>query len=182
MIDILHIHDGTKIKLIILVFVLFFCSFYFLKKYKSPDWQAKILLIIGITGPIWLIYYEIKRDFDVQLLSKDFALTTGKIDKYFIPNIKGSIPSIGKSADHNYIEYSYVVNNIVETNSYDENYFIKIPNEKPNLNISYLVLYERNNPKNSFILINYPINNLNDLNMYKKKFEHGIPDDAFELK
>jgi len=48
------------------------------------------------------------------------------------------------------------------------------------LDISYLVIYEKDNPGNSFILVNYPINNPDDLDRYRKIFSQGIPDDTFK--
>ncbi|MCC9065757.1 hypothetical protein [Flavobacterium piscisymbiosum] len=177
---ILELQEGTKVKLIILIFVLFFSFYYVFKNYKTAHLQSKILSLIGIVGSIWLMYYEINKNNSVELLKRNFELTTGTIEKYLVPNIKGAIPSVGKGADHNYIKYSYEVNDKTETNSYDENYFIKIPDIKPNLNIPYLVIYEKTNPLNSFILLNYPINNADDLNRYQEKFSHGIPDDTFK--
>ena len=177
-----ELQEGTKIKLAILIIVLSLSSYYFLKNYKTADLQFKILSFIGILGSIWLMYNSIYKNNNVQLLQRNFELTTGKIEKYIVPNIKGAIPSLGKGADYNYIKYSYEVNNNKVTNSYDENYFIKIPDIKPNLDISYLVIYEKDNPANSFILVNYPINNPADLDRYRKIFSQGIPDDTFKQK
>lgn len=174
------LQDGTKIKVMILIVVLLYSCYYYFKNYKTIDLQFKILCFIGIAGSIWMMYTEVNRNTNVDLLKVNFELTSGKIEKYVIPNIKGAIPSLGKAADHNYIKYSYEVNGKKETNSYDENYFIKIPDIKPNLEIPYLVIYEKNNPTNSFILFNYPINSTDDLNVYRKLFSYGIPDDAFK--
>ncbi|CAA9202855.1 hypothetical protein FLA105534_04283 [Flavobacterium bizetiae] len=175
-----ELQEGTKIKLVILLIVLSISSYYFFKNYKTTDLQLKILSFIGIVGSVWLMYNAIYKNNNVQLLKRNFELTTGKIEKYIVPNIKGAIPSLGKGADHNYIKYSYEVNNNHETNSYDENYFIDLPDIKPNLDMSYLVIYEKSNPANSFILVNYPINDSADLDRYRKIFSQGIPDDTFK--
>lgn len=175
-----ELQDGTKVKLVVLLIVLCFSSYYIFKNYKTANSQLKILSFIGIVGSVWLMYTEINKNNNVNLLKQNFELTTGKIEKYIVPNIKGVIPSLGKAADHNYIKYSYDVNNNKLTNSYEENYFIKIPDVKPNLDLSYLVIYQKDNPSNSFILVNYPINNEDDLENYRKIFSQGIPDNTFE--
>lgn len=43
----------------------------------------------------------------------------------------------------------------------------------------YLVIYEKDNPENSFMLFNYPIKNNSQFEEYKKLFEKGIPNNAF---
>lgn len=138
-----ELQDGTKVKLIILLIVLCFSSYYIFKNYKTANLQLRIFCFIGIIGSVWLMYTEINKNNNVNLLKQNFELTTGKIEKYIVPNIKGAIPSLGKVSDHNYIKYSYEENNNKLTNSYEENYFIKIPDVKPNLDLSYLVIYQK---------------------------------------
>jgi hypothetical protein len=50
----------------------------------------------------------------------------------------------------------------------------------PDINIEYLVLYQKDNPRNSVILLNYPIKNSSDFENYKVLFKDEIPKDVFK--
>jgi len=43
-----------------------------------------------------------------------------------------------------------------------------------------LVIYEKTNPKNSFILLNYPVTSSEDLERYKDLFKDKIPANAIK--
>lgn len=60
------------------------------------------------------------------------------------------------------------------------NIHIDIPSTKPDLEIEYLVLYQKNKPQNSAILINYPVRNTDDFEKYKLLFKNNIPKNVFK--
>lgn len=173
--DFFDFQDGPKIKISILFLVLICSMYYFFKNYKTLDFQPKLLLCIAILGSIWLFFQEKEENKDFNNLKNNFALTTGKIEKYIVVNLKGYKGNPGNS-----IKFKYVCNNETIENSYYESYIVSIPDAKPDLNISYLVIYEKSNPKNSYILLNYPIKNSDDFENYKNMFRDKIPEDVFK--
>jgi hypothetical protein len=167
--------------IIIFIIIILFATFYFIKKFESSNIQIKIILIIVIFGLIFKIYSIFAEHKNYLELKNNFSLTNGHIDLYFVPKIKGGIPSRGIPASTNSITYSFKIHDsIIKCDNLDGVY-IYLPDEKPNLKIEYLVIYENNNPKNSFILLDYPINNNGDLEKYKKLFSQKIPDNAFKI-
>ncbi|WP_157472418.1 hypothetical protein [Flavobacterium aquidurense] len=130
-----------------------------------------MILIVGLVAGICLIR---EQDKNVELLKNNFYLTTGSIEQYIVTNLKG------KGDTGNSIKYIYSVDNHFFVHSYGENYYVDIPNDKPDLSLLYLVIYEKVNPKNSFILLNYPVNSSQDLERYKDLFKDKIPDDAIK--
>ena len=78
------------------------------------------------------------------------------------------------------IKFIFKVDDKFIDNQYQENYYVDIPDDKPDLTILYLVIYEKTNPKNSFILLNYPVNSSKDFERYKEMFKEKIPDDAIK--
>lgn len=169
-----NISEHIKMTTLIYIIVLICIAFYFLKNIKTIDYQLKLILILLFFGFIYIIYYGIEEDKNVILLKNNYSLTTGNIEEYFVPKLRGR-------GSNTSIKYIYHVNNKYIKNSYQENPHIDIPNNKPDLSTLYLVIYEKTNPKNSFILLNYPIKNSDDLEKYNKLFADKIPKDAFKV-
>ncbi|OMQ12517.1 hypothetical protein [[Flexibacter] sp. ATCC 35103] len=171
--NLFSIGTHTKITTLIYIIVLLSIVFYFLKNFRTIDIQLKSILVLLFCGFLFIIYYGINEDKNVSLLRDNFSLTTGSIEEYFIPKLTGR-------GAHKKIKYVFKVNNIFMENQYQENYYVDIPDDKPDLALLYLVIYEKTNPKNSFILLNYPVNSSDDLERYKKKFKEKIPEDAIK--
>ncbi|PAM92702.1 hypothetical protein B4N84_21460 [Flavobacterium sp. IR1] len=149
--------------------------YYFIKNYKTLDVQLKVLLLIAMVGTVWLFGEEKIKTKDLNNLKSNYAITTGKIEKYLVANLKGYKGNPGNS-----IKYSYSYNDEIIENSYYESYLIAIPDNKPDLSILHLVIYEKTNPKNSFILLNYPVTSPEDFERYKEMFKDKIPANAFK--
>ncbi|OMQ12518.1 hypothetical protein [[Flexibacter] sp. ATCC 35103] len=169
-----NLSDYTKIIISIFGIIVLFIVFYFIKNFKTIDIELKFLLIILIIGLVAGICLNREQDKNIELLKNNFYLTTGSIDQYIVTNLKG------KGDTGNSIKYIYSVDNHFFVHSYGENYYVDIPNDKPDLSILYLVIYEKTNPKNSFILLNYPVNSSQDLERYKDLFKDKIPEDAIK--
>ena len=169
-----NLGDHTKIVISIFGIIVLFIVYYFIKNFKTIDIQLKFLLIILIIGLVAGICLNREQDKNVALLKNSFYLTTGSIDQYIVTNLKG------KGDTGNSIKYVYSIDNQFFVHSYGENYYVDIPNNKPDLSLLYLVIYEKTNPKNSFILLNYPVNSSDDLERYKKMFKEKIPEDAIK--
>ncbi|KQB41119.1 hypothetical protein RC62_4494 [Flavobacterium aquidurense] len=172
--DFFNQENHTKTVVVIFIFIIICVIFYFVKNFKSIDNQLKILLMILIVGLVAGICLIREQDKNVELLKNNFYLTTGSIEQYIVTNLKG------KGDTGNSIKYIYSVDNHFFVHSYGENYYVDIPNDKPDLSLLYLVIYEKVNPKNSFILLNYPVNSSQDLERYKDLFKDKIPDDAIK--
>jgi len=163
----------TKMTTLIYAFVLICISFYFLKNFKKIDTQLKIILVLLFCGFLFIIYYGIKEDKNVAFLRNNYLLTSGNIEEYFVPKLRGR-------GSNSSIKYIYSVDNEFIQNQYQENYYVDIPDNKPDLSILYLVIYEKANPKNSFILLNYPITSTEDFERYKEMFKDKIPANAIK--
>lgn len=171
--NLFSIGDHTKMTTLIYIIALIFIAYYFLKNFKTIDNQLKCVLVLMFFGLLFIIYYGIKEDKNVISLRNDFYLTTGSIEEYFVPKLTGR-------GAHKSIKYIFKVDDNFIENQYQENYYVAIPDDKPDLNILYLVIYEKKNPKNSFILLNYPVNSSEDLIRYKEIFKNKIPADAIK--
>lgn len=171
--DFFPLGEHVKMVTIIYIIVLIFICFYFFKYFKIIDNQLKFLLILLFFFFIYAILYSIEEDQNVTLLKNNYSLTTGNVEEYFVPKIKGR-------NSYTTVKYIYQVNNDFFENQYQQNYYVDIPDDKPDLSILYLIIYEKTNPKNSFILLNYPINSSTDLEKYKEMFKHEIPANAIK--
>lgn len=170
---------NSKIGIVVLIFAVIYSICYLYKNYGTIDTQLKVIMCLLIFGFIYGIYNTIVSNDSFNKLIVDYSLTAGKIRQYFVPNLKGGVASRGISASTNYIKYSYSVDSKKIENAYDFNNYVDIPDIKPNLEIEYLVIYEKGNPKNSFILLNYPLIRQGDFEKYEKMFAEGIPKDVF---
>lgn len=150
-------------------------SYYLYKKFKNTNNELKILLVLLIFGSIFLSYYNYQENISFNTLRNNYVLSKGKITTYFISN-KVSLRGGSGSND---IKYTYLVGNEEFENKYSERGYIDIPDVKPDLNFEYLILYQKDNPNNSVILLNYPLKSKNDFDKYRKIFLQGIPKEIF---
>ena len=153
----------------LLVIIALCILYYIIKNYKTINFQLKLILIIITIAIPFKIYDIIGNDNQIQSLVKNFNVTNGKVIKHII--------GTGKAIS--YIEFKYYVNNIELIKKYDNTYYSSFPLEKPNLNSEYLVIYEKGNPNNSLILLNYELKDKNDLEKYKNEFQKKIPENVF---
>lgn len=171
---------NSKIGIVVLIFAIIYSLYYLFKNYGTIDTQLKVIMCLLIFGFIYGIYNTIISNDSFNKLIDNYSLTTGKIMQYFVPNLKGGVASRGISSSTNYIKYTYNVDSKKYENAYDFNNYVDIPDLKPNLDIEYLVIYEKGNPKNSFILLNYPINSSKDFEKYDDLFKDKIPENVFK--
>ena len=124
--QILNIGEHTKMVVIIYIIVLICISFYFYKNFKTIDYQLKIILFFLFFGFLYAIYYSIEKNEKVFLLKNNFSLTTGNIEEYFVPKLRGR-------GSNTSIKYIYRVDDQFIENQYQENYYFDIPDHKPDL-------------------------------------------------
>ena len=103
-------------------------------------------------------------------IKEDYGLAAGKITYHKSGRGRGQTAQV---------DFNYTVNDELVYNSVTENDFVEIPDTKPDTTLSYLVIYEKNWPENSYLLFNYPIIEPRDIVEYKELFKKGIPDDVF---
>jgi hypothetical protein len=170
-----NLNNHTKIFVIVLVFSAVFASYYLYKNFQNINNELKTILVLIIFVSIYFSYYNYQENISFNALRNNYALSKGKINNYFISN-KVSLRGGSGSND---VKYTYLVNNKEFENKYSERGYIDIPDIKPDLNIEYMVLYQKDNPKNSVILLNYPLRRQGDFEKYEKMFAEGIPKDVF---
>ncbi len=127
-------------------------------------------LLVGVLYACLSIfaYLSYQRGESFKQLSENFSLASGTITNYeIVPVVRGS--------GGNKINYFFNVGGKTYSNGYRDKPFGNIPDDKPDLSVPYLVIFESQNPDNSLILLNYPIRNRDDLASYKRKFRNGIP-------
>ena len=170
-----NLTNQTQILITALIVFAIGTGYYFYKNYRKANTELKILLCLLITGSFYLCFYAFQENVKYNLLQKKYSITDGEIILYLVSNKI----SLRGGSGRNSVEYFYFVNNQKYINKYDENGFVEIPDYKPNLNIKYIVMYQKDNPENSVILINYPLNSANDYANYKNIFAKSIPNDVF---
>ncbi|OOV25963.1 hypothetical protein BXU11_15025 [Flavobacterium sp. LM5] len=169
-----NLESKTISTILFLIVVVFFSGRIIIKSNKMTL-ELKILICLISFGTIFLIYDRLKSDTEYKRIYTNYSLTKGKILEYFVANMKDYKGNPGNS-----IKYTYIINNDTLENSYYENIFVEIPDDKPDLKNDFLVIYENGNFKNSFILLNYPIKNSSEFIYYQKQFKDKIPDNVFK--
>lgn len=160
---------------ILIVIGIFFFGIWTLIKNNKASLQQKILIFLLIFSAIFLVFNKLNEDIKFKSLNKNYSLTKGRIHEYFVPNMKGY--KGGNTG--NSLKFSFIINNDTIENKYSENVFIEIPDDKPNLENEFLVIYDKEDFENSMILLNYPIRDSLDFNNYQKVFKGKIPDNVF---
>ncbi len=146
---------------------------YFFKLKKSHNTEWKLLYFVVLIFFSIGIYLYIKKDQDFNNLKKDYELSIGIINKYIVTKA-------GKGQNGNICEFDFQVGSKLIKSQNSSNPYTNLPNNKPNLDINYLVIYQKNNPENNFILLNYPIKDSLDFFNYKKEFKNAIPEKVFK--
>ena len=163
-----------------LILAIIYIIYYTYNNYVNMHLQLKIILVILFFGFIYGIKNTLDKSDNFNILKNNYELSKGTIMKYFVSNLKGGVPSKGIAGSTNYINYKYYVNSVKFQNGYGPNNYVDLPDIKPNLNVEFLVIYEKGNPQNSFILLNYPIISQNDFKKYLDNFKNEIPENVFE--
>ncbi|WP_428229851.1 hypothetical protein [Flavobacterium sp.] len=163
---------GTILKVIIvlLIAVLIFRLCYFFEGFSTINFPNLVGIFIFLLIAVYMFFNAVIETHYVMKIKDNYALTEGKITYY--KSGRGR-RSTGK------VEFEYMVNNEIISNSVIENYFVEIPETKPDTTSSYLVIYEEGLPGNSYLLFNYPIKDADDLREYEELFKKGIPEDVF---
>ena len=157
----------------IIVLILFITFLIYVMIDRKIDLKLKIIMTLISLSILFIMYRQINFEIKIKKVKNDYSLTTGKLTRY-------SPPSKGRNTSPPSIEFNYVINNSLYQNSYQENSLIEIPDYKPNTDVEYLVIYEKSDAKNSFLLFNYPILKSTDFENFKKKFKKGIPNNTFK--
>ncbi|CEN35715.1 hypothetical protein [Capnocytophaga cynodegmi] len=169
-----------EIKLImILSLILLALSLIVPKIMKRADREEVVLMIVLFFSVSGLLVIKKFQDDEFYRLTDNYAITKGYIESYFVGG-KVSIPTMGVSAPNNSVEYSYFIGNDFYVKKYSEPGRVEIPDIKPDLSADYIVIYEKTNPENSFILLNYPVKDDIQFKEYQKVFEKTIPDNVFK--
>jgi hypothetical protein len=173
--EINDLNNHTKTFIIVMLLFAICASYYLYKNFQNINNELKTILVLIIFVSIYFSYYNYQENRSFNALKNNYALSKGKITNYFISN-KVSLRGGSGSND---VKYIYSVNNKEFENKYSERGYIDIPDIKPDLNIEYMVLYQKDNPKNSVMLLNYPLRRQGDFEKYEKIFAEGIPKDVF---
>ncbi len=138
---------------------------------KIDSFKKNVLYFFIIIIP-FRIYFDIAYKDDVNKLLNNYSIAQAKIKEYLVERapLKGGPRAI------NTVRYFFKDNNNNEVYKTEANG--TFPDEKPNLDVLYLVIYEKTNSKNCFLLINYPIKNNSDYEEYKEIFSNRIPEDV----
>ncbi|MHC0441166.1 hypothetical protein [Flavobacterium sp. 3-210] len=159
-----------KIIIVLLITILLFRLCYFFEGFSTFEFPGLLGIFVSLFIAVSLFFLALIQTHFVVKIKENYALAEGKITYYH--SGKGRRQT-GKVA------FDYVVNEELISNSVTENDFVEIPETKPDTTLSYLIIYQQNFPKNSFLLFNYPITNSTDIIEYRELFKKGIPDDVF---
>lgn len=159
-----------EIIIILLITIVLFRLCYFFKGFSSFEFAGLLGIFVSLFVAVSLFFLALIQTHFVVKIKENYALAEGKIIYYH--SGKGRRQT-GK------VDFKYVVNEELISNSVIENDFVEIPEIKPDTTLNYLIIYEENFPENSFLLFNYPITNSTDMIEYKELFKKGIPDDVF---
>lgn len=164
---------NNKMIILIVTFFIITALVYFKKTEKKQNTQWRLLYLVILVFFSIGIYLIIKKDQDFNNLKKDYELSIGLIDKYIVTKA-------GKGQNGNKCDFNFQADGkLISAQNYS-NPYTNLPNNKPNLEKNYLVIYQKNNPKNNFILLNYPIKDSSDFLFYKKEFQNKIPENTFK--
>jgi hypothetical protein len=134
------------------------------KKHSTPLFLV-LLVLFTVGGFIY-----INKDRKITELKQNYEIAIGKIDKYIVTKDVNKL---------NTCDFTFEKNREAFYGNNNSNPYTNLPNEKPNLELSYLVIYQKSKPINSYILLNYPIKDSLDFKRYKLIFDNGIPENIF---
>lgn len=171
--DLKNIETSTILTILFIIVAMWFACRMIIPNNKKTL-QRKLVIGFLSFGTFIVIYFLIERDINYRTICSNYSVAKGKISNYFVTNRKGH------NGSFNSIKYNYIVKNDTLTGNYSENRYVEIPDEKPDIKIDYLVIYENGNFENSFILLNYPIKDSADFIKYQKQFKDKIPENVFK--
>lgn len=148
----------------IIALVYFFKNTKLYNKHSIPLYFV-LLIFFTVAG-----FMYINRDRKITDLKTDYEIAIGKIDKYIATKGVNKLNRCSFTFEKKGKVF-YVDNN--------SNPYTNLPNEKPNLELSYLVIYQKSKPINSYILLNYPIKDSSEFKKYHVLFEKEIPKNVF---
>jgi hypothetical protein len=166
----LDLGNILKIIIILLTTVFIFRLCYFFKGFSTINFPNLVGIFVFLLIAVCMLFNAVIETRYVMKIQDNYALAEGKITYYKSGRGKGSTAEV---------EFDYTVNNELISNRVNENYFVEIPETKPDTTLSYLVIYEEDMPRNSYLLFNYPIKDADDLLEYEELFKKGIPEDVF---
>lgn len=172
-----NLSENHKI-ILTLLGVLVVLSFFVPKIMKNKSKMDIISIVVITSFIIMLPIIKFFQDIDLKKIVNNYSVTKGFVESYIITN-KVSVPTTGAHAQGNNVKFSYSIGDNIFMKSYSEPGRVEIPDIKPDLSIGYLVIYEKSNPENSFILLNYPVKDDAKMKEYEELFQKGIPDNVF---
>jgi len=159
-----------KALLVIFFTILLFRLCYFFEGFSKSKFSDLLTVFALIFIATTMIFKTLSRIYYTAGIKEDYSLTKGTITYY-----KSGMgrKTIGQ------VNYDYIVNNELISTVVDENDYVEIPDKKPDTTISYLIIYNKKIPQNSYLLFNYPIREKKDIQEYQELFKNGIPDNVF---
>lgn len=155
--------------IILLITILLFRLCYFFEYFSKFEFKSLVGIFVFLFLIIAFFFSVATQIYFVKRIKDNYALSEGKVTFYHT----------GRGKSEGKVQYDFKLNGEWVSNTYKENHYVEIPDEKPNTNISYLVIYEEDSPQNGYILFNYPITDEDDLLEYEELFKNGIPDNVF---
>lgn len=134
---------------------------------KSSKLINNIFGIICIIGLVYILYERNKIE---NRINSNHKFSIGKITRFRPSRLGNPVGITNTTGDSGLVEYFFVNNGDTIINSYGNN-FGKIPKSNECLGKKYLVVFNSNNPKESRILVDKPINDSIDFHNYIKEFE-----------
>ncbi|KUJ61649.1 hypothetical protein AR687_11970 [Flavobacteriaceae bacterium CRH] len=159
-----------KIIIFLLVTLVLFRLCYFFEGFSTFKFPTLLGIFVFLLIAVIMFFGALIQTHFVIRIKENYALAEGKITYYHSGRGRGQT---GK------VEFNYVADDELISNSFTENSFVEIPETKPDTTISYLVIYEDSLPENSYLLFNYPIKDSDDMLEYEELFKKGIPEDVF---
>jgi hypothetical protein len=165
----LSLSSVFRIIIELLIAILLFRLCFFLRYFSKFESTSLISIFVLMFGMVVCFFNLFVERHCVMQLKENYALAEGEITYY----------ETGRGKSKGQIEYNYMVDEKMILDTLYENSFVKIPDEKPDTTLKYLVIYHEDSPQNSFILCDYPIIGNLDKIRYEKLFEKEIPIDVF---
>ena len=166
----LEINMYFKIIILLLITLILFRLCYFFEGFSTFTFPNLLGIFIVLFLAVILFFGALVETHFVMKIKEDYGLAAGKITYYKSGRGRGQTAQVN---------FNYTINDELIYNTVTENEFVEIPDTKPDTTLSYLVIYEKNWPENSYLLFKYPIIEPDDILEYQELFKKGIPDDVF---
>lgn len=166
----LELNMYFKIIILLLITLILFRLCYFFEGFSTFKFPNLLGIFIVLFVAVIMFFVALVQTHFVMKIKEDYGLAAGKVT--YFKSGKGRRQTAQ-------VDFNYTVNGELISNTVTENSFVEIPDTKPDTTLSYLVIYEKNWPENSYLLFNYPIIESGDILEYEELFKRGIPDDVF---